>query len=266
MTPLRIGRRAGLLAVAAVLALAGCGSGSNAAEPGSSPSGATGPHGSITVLAAASLKESFTAIGNAFEAADPGTTVTFSFGASSTLAQQIIQGAPADVFASASGKNMQQVVDAKAATDPTPFAKNVLEIAVPPDNPGKVTSLADLAKPGVKVALCQPQVPCGDLAQKVLATAKVPVAPVTLEADVKATLTKVQLGEVDAGLVYVTDVKAAGDKVLGVPIPQDVNLATTYPIAALSGSANADLAKAFVQYVLSGPAKAELTKAGFTAP
>ena len=114
---------------------------------------------------------------------------------------------------------MQQVVDARSATGPTPFAKNVLEIAVPPDNPGKIAALADLAKPGVKVALCQPQVPCGDLAQKVLATAKVQVAPVTLEADVKATLTKVQLGEVDAGLVYVTDVKAAGDKVLGVRIP-----------------------------------------------
>jgi len=254
-----------------VLALAACGGGASAGGAsaggtGSPASGPAGPRGSITVLAAASLKESFTAIGKAFETANPGTAVTFGFGASSTLAQQIVQGAPADVFASASGKNMQQVVDAKAATDPRPFAKNVLEIAVPPDNPGKITSLADLAKPGVKVALCQPLVPCGYLAQKVLAKAKVPVAPVTLEADVKATLTKVQLGEVDAGVVYVTDVKAAGDKVLGVPIPQDVNLATTYPIAALSGSANPDLAKAFVQYVLSGPAKAELTEAGFQAP
>jgi molybdate transport system substrate-binding protein len=118
----------------------------------------------------------------------------------------------------------------------------------------------------VKVALCQPQVPCGDLAQKVLAAAKVQVKPATLEADVKATLTKVQLGEVDAGLVYVTDVKAAGDKVTGVRIPADVDLATTYPIAALTGSRNADLARAFVRYVLSGAAKAELTEAGFEAP
>jgi molybdate transport system substrate-binding protein len=263
---MRIGRSPGLLAVTAVLALAACGSGSSAGGTGSSASVAAGSHGNITVLAAASLKESFTAIGKAFEAANPGTAVTLSFGPSSTLARQITQGAPADVFASASGKNMQQVVDAKAATDQTPFVKNVLEIAVPPDNPGRIAALADLAKPGLKVALCQPQVPCGDLAQKVLAKAKVTVTPATLEADVKATLTKVQLGEVDAGLVYVTDVKAAGDKVTAVRIPPDVNLATTYPIAALSGSANPDLAKAFVQYVLSGPARAELTEAGFQTP
>jgi molybdate transport system substrate-binding protein len=258
--------RAGRLALAAVLALAACGGGASASGTGSPASGTTRAHGSITVLAAASLKESFTAIGKAFEAANPGTAVTFGFGASSTLAQQIVQGAPADVFASASGKNMQQVVDAKAATAPAAFAKNRLEIAVPPDNPGRIAGLQDLAKPGVKVALCQPRVPCGDLAQKVLATAKVTVTPATLEADVKAALTKVQLGEVDAGLVYVTDVRAAGDKVTGVEIPPDADLATAYPIAALTGSANPDLAKAFVQYVLSMPARAQLTEAGFEAP
>ena len=218
------------------------------------------------MLAAASLKDSFTAIGTGFEAGNPGTTVTFSFGASSTLAQQITQGAPADVFASASQKNKPQVVDAKAAGESAAFARNVLEIAVPIDNPAKIANLRDLARPGVKVALCQPQVPCGDLAQQVLAKAQVPMTPATLEADVKATLTKVQLGEVDAGLVYVTDVKAAGDKVTGVPIPADVNLATTYPVAVLSGSKNAALAKAFVQYVLSGAGKAELARAGFEAP
>jgi molybdate transport system substrate-binding protein len=255
------------LALAAALALVGCGSSTSGSGSSTSPAAGSsvsgGAKGTITVLAAASLKESFTAIGTAFEQANPGTTVRFSFGPSSGLAQQITQSAPADVFASASQKNMQQVVDAKAASDPAPFAKNVLEIALPEDNPGKVETLQDLARPGVKVALCQPQVPCGDLAQKVLAAAKVPVTPVTLEADVRATLTKVQLGEVDAGLVYVTDVKAAGDKVRGVEIPADVNMATTYPIAALSGSKNADLAKAFVQYVLSDAAEAELTKAGF---
>ena len=268
---MRIGPITRLVAVAAALVLAGCGSGptgssATTAGAGSSSSGSGALNGSVTVLAAASLKESFTAIGKAFESANPGTTVTFSFAASSTLAQQITQGAPADVFASASQKNMQQVVDAKAASEPTAFAKNVLEIAVPTDNPAKIARLQDLARPGVKLALCQPQVPCGDLAQKVLAKAKVAVQPATLEADVKAALTKVQLGEVDAGLVYVTDVKAAGDKVTGVQIPADVTMATTYPIAALSGSKNADLAKAFVQYVLSDAAKAELTKAGFEAP
>jgi len=266
-TPRRpIGRNPGLLAVAAALAVSACGGGASAAGSGSPASGGAGAQGSITVLAAASLKESFPAIGKAFQAANPGTTVTFSFGASSTLAQQITQGAPADVFASASQKNMQQVVDAKSASNPTAFARNVLEIAVPKDNPARIASLQDLARPGVKVALCQPQVPCGDLAQKVLGKANVTVKPATLESDVKATLTKVQLGEVDAGLVYVTDVKAAGDKVSGVQIPPDVDMATTYPIAALSASTNAGLAKAFVQYVLSGPARAELTEAGFEAP
>jgi molybdate transport system substrate-binding protein len=270
VTGVRIRQSVGLLAVAAALALAGCGdvssSSTTTAGASSASSGGSGVQGTITVLAAASLKESFRAIGTAFETANPGTNVTFSFGASSGLAQQITEGAPADVFASASQKNMQQVVDAKAASDPRAFARNVLEIAVPTDNPAKVATLQDLARPGVKVALCQPQVPCGDLAQKVLAKAKVAVTPATLEADVKATLTKVQLGEVDAGLVYVTDVKAAGDKVSAVPIPADVNLATTYPIAALSGSKNAGLANAFVKYVLSGAAKAELTGAGFEAP
>jgi molybdate transport system substrate-binding protein len=264
---MRIRWTSGLLAAAAALALVGCGADSSTtATPGASESPAAGPHGSITVLAAASLKGSFKAIGAGFEAANPGTTVTFSFGASSTLAQQITQGAPADVFASASQKNMQQVVDAKAAGESAAFARNMLEIAVPTDNPAKIANLQDLARPGVKVALCQPQVPCGDLAQQVLAKAQVAVTPATLEADVKATLTKVQLGEVDAGLVYVTDVKAAGDKVTGIPIPADVNLATTYPIAVLSGSRNPALAKAFVQYVLSGAGKAELTRAGFEAP
>jgi molybdate transport system substrate-binding protein len=273
-TGLPVGRIAALLAVAAALATAACGDGSSATDgSGTATAGGTrstsgdGPvHGSITVLAAASLKESFTAIGKAFETADPGAAVTFSFGASSALARQVTQGAPADVFASASQKNMQQVVESGDASDPAVFARNVLEIAVPEDNPADVRRLQDLARPGVKVALCQPQVPCGELAQKVLAKANVQVKPATLEADVKATLTKVQLGEVDAGLVYVTDVKAAGGKVTGVPIPADVTMATTYPIAALSGSENPALARAFVRYVLSGAARAELAQAGFEAP
>jgi molybdate transport system substrate-binding protein len=261
--------RAAVMVAAAALALLGCGSsasGGSSTAPGASASGSPSLEGAVTVFAAASLKESFTAIGKAFEQANAGTTVTFSFGSSSGLAQQIIQGAPADVFAAASQKNMQQVVDAQAAAAPTPFAKNVLEIAVPADNPGKVAGLQDLARPGIKVALCQPQVPCGDLAQQVLASAKVAVTPATLESDVKATLTKVQLGEVDAGLVYVTDVRAAGGKVTGIEIPAEVNAATTYPVAALNGSKNVALAGAFVQFVLSDAARAELTEAGFRAP
>jgi molybdate transport system substrate-binding protein len=260
-------------ATLAVLALAACGStgGSSATTAGTSAGAAgTGSSahlgGSVTVLAAASLTTSFTAIGTAFESANPGTHVRFSFGASSTLAQQIIQGAPADVFASASTTNMQQVVDAKAASGPVNFARNVLEIAVPPANPAKIATLADLARPGVTVALCQPQVPCGALAQRVLRNAEVTVTPATLEQDVTATLTKVRLGEVDAGLVYVTDIRSAGTAVKGVPIPPDVDAATTYPIAALSAARNAELAQAFVRYVLSDAGRSELARAGFQSP
>jgi molybdate transport system substrate-binding protein len=260
----------GVLVTAAAVALAGCGGGGSGSSSTSTAAAAASPSGSLSgslsVFAAASLKESFTAIGQAFQTAHPGTKVTFNFGASSALAQQITQGAPADVFASASPKNMQQVVDAKAANTSTAFARNVLEIAVPPSNPARIGALADLARPGAKVVLCQPQVPCGALAQTVLGKAGVDVRPVSLEADVKSTLAKVQLGEADAALVYVTDVNSAGDKVKGIEIPAGVNAATAYPIAPLTASRNTDLAQAFVAYVLSSAGRAELAKVGFEAP
>ena len=263
-------RRATLTLVAAALtvaALTGCQATSNAgsATPsGSAPSASpTAPTGAVTVLAAASLKEAFTTIGAGFEAANPGTKVTFSFAGSSALATQITSGSPADVFASASAKTMSTVVDAGAASSPVTFAKNVMEIATPPGNPGKVTGVASLASPSVKVALCQPQVPCGATAQQVFTNAKVTVNPVTLEPDVKSVLSKVTLGEVDAGVVYVTDVKAAGATVTGVEIPADVNASTSYPIAALTKAANPTTAAAFVGYVLSPAGQAVLTAAGF---
>jgi molybdate transport system substrate-binding protein len=253
------------LAVAALL-LAACGGASSGGgtTPAASTSG--GLSGEITVLAAASLTGSFQTLGKQFQEANPGTTVTFSFGASSALVTQITQGAPADVFASASQKNMDAVVAAKAATTSTPFVRNVMEIAVPPANPAQVAQLSDLAKPGVKVALCQAEAPCGATAAKVFANAKLTVKPVTEEADVKATLAKVSLGEVDAGVVYVTDVLAAGDSVKGIEIPADVNASTTYPIAPLTASKNAALAQAFVDYVLSAEGQKVLTAAGFQAP
>jgi molybdate transport system substrate-binding protein len=222
--------------------------------------------GQITVLAAASLTGSFGAIGRQFEAAHPGTKVVFSFAASSALATQITAGAPADVFASASAKNMDAVVAAKAAEAPTVFAKNVMEIAVPPANPAKITALADLARPGVKVALCAETVPCGSAARKLFTNATITVKPVTNEVDVKATLSKVTLGEVDAGVVYVTDVLAAGAKVKGIAIPGDVNASTSYPIATLTASRNPALARAFVDHVLSVDGATALTEAGFEKP
>lgn len=251
--------------------LAGCGSGgseSGTGSAGTSPSASTSPSlsGDITVLAAASLTESFTRLGRQFEAAHPGVKVTFSFAASSALATQITSGAPADVFASASTTNMDQVVATGAASDPTVFSKNVMEIAVPPRNPGKVTGLGSLSSASVKTALCQPQVPCGATAAKVFTNAKITVTPVTLEPDVKSVLSKVQLGEVDAGVVYATDVLAAGDKVMGLEIPADVNASTAYPIAALTNSANTKVASAFVDYVLSPDAASVLAATGFEKP
>ena len=260
----------------AAFALAGCSSGSSSsAASGSSPSpggpatSASPPaslSGSITVFAAASLKEAFTTIGQMFEAAHPGVKVTFSFGASSTLATQITNGAPADVFASASPKNMRQVVTAGDAANPVNFVKNVMEVAVPPSNPGHVTSVNDLARSSVKVALCQPQVPCGATAAKVFTNAKITVRPVTLQPDVKSVLTQVELGNVDAGVVYVTDVHAAGAKVKGIVIPDSVEASTEYPIAPLSKSGNSAFAQAFVAYVLSPAGQTVLSAAEFSKP
>ncbi|HST81744.1 MAG TPA: molybdate ABC transporter substrate-binding protein [Kineosporiaceae bacterium] len=261
-------RRPLALAVAAFTAvtlLSACGSsdGDSAASVGSDGSALKGE---ITVFAAASLTGSFTELGQRFETAHPGTKINFSFGPSSGLATQIIAGSPADVFAAASAKNMDAVVAAKAADTPATFAKNVMEIAVPPANPASVSALADLAKPGVKVALCAAEVPCGVGARAVFSNAKLTVRPVTEEVDVKATLTKVQLGEVDAGVVYLTDVLAAGDKVTGIKIPADVNASTSYPISTLTGSSNAALAKAYVDYVRSRVGVQTLTAAGFQKP
>jgi len=248
--------------------LAACGSPSPAKKPATAAVGSASPKlsGTITVFAAASLTKAFTALGAQFQSAHPGTTVKFSFGASSTLAQQILAGAPADVFASASAKNMSQVTAAGDATGPRTFAQNSAEIAVAPGSAAKVNGIGDLGKPGVKVALCQTQVPCGALAVKVLAKAKVAVTPITQGLDVKGTLAYVTGGEADAAIVYVTDVKAAGAKVKGVPIPAAANASTAYPIATVKASKNATLASAFEDLVLSPAGQAVLSGAGFAKP
>ncbi len=267
-------RRTAITLIAAGItasAVAGCGSsgssGSSASPIASASATASASlSGSITVFAASSLKEAFTTIGSQFEAAHPGVKVTFSFGASSALATQIINGAPADVFASASPKNMQQIVTAGDAANPVTFANNVMEVAVPPANPAGVTSVTDLATPSVKVALCQPQVPCGTTAAKVFANAKITVKPVTLEPDVKSVLSKVELDAVDAGVVYVTDVRAAGAKVKGVQIAANLNASTSYPIAPISKSRNTATAQAFAAYVASPAGESVLAAAGFEKP
>jgi molybdate transport system substrate-binding protein len=252
---------AGLAAVTA----AGCSS-SGSGSPGSSASPASASKGTITVFAAASLTGAFTQIGKQFQAAHPGDTVKFSFGPSSGLATQITSGAPADVFASAAPANVQQVVSAGDASHPQDFAKNKMEVAVPPSNPASVSSVKDLAKKSVKVALCQPQVPCGAVAAQVFKNAGIKVKPVTLQPDVKSVLSQVELGNVDAGMVYVTDVMAAGTKVKGVPIPASENASTLYPIATISSSKHKSEAQAFVAYVLSPAGQKVLTAAGFEKP
>jgi molybdate transport system substrate-binding protein len=259
-------RRLAAVLAAAGLALAGCGddTGPDAGSGGGGTGG--GLSGTVTVFAAASLTESFGTLGKRFEAAHPGVTMRFNFAASSALAESIAQGAPADVFASASAKNMDSVVRAGDAADPKTFAKNVMAIAVPPANPAGVAELADLAKPGLKLALCQEQVPCGTVAEQVFDKAKLSVTPVTLGADVKSVLTAVQLGEVDAGMVYRTDVLAAGSKVKGIEIPAELNASTSYPITTLTEAPNAAAARAFVDYVLSADGAKVLTGAGFAGP
>ena len=251
------------IAALAAVAVAGC---SSSDGSGSSGSGSSSPTGSIIVFAAASLMGSFTQLGKQFEAAHKGDTVKFSFGPSSGLATQINNGAPADVFASAAPANMQQVVSAGDASRPQNFAKNKAEVAVPPNNPGKVTSVKDLAKQSVKVALCQPQVPCGVVAAQVFKKVGIKVTPVTLQPDVKSVLTQVETGNVDAGTVYVTDVMAAGSKVKGVTIPASDNATTLYPIATISSSKHKSIARAFVSYVLSPAGRQVLAAAGFEKP
>jgi molybdate transport system substrate-binding protein len=259
-------RRTAFAALAAVAALtfAGCGNDSPAPSSGSSSSSSTPTvSGTVTVLAAASLTGTFTQLGKDFEAAHPGVKVTFSFAGSSALAKQINEGAPADVFASAAPKNMD---DVKEKNPPVDFVRNTLEIAVPKGNPGKISGIRDFADKNKKIAVCAVQVPCGAAADKVFKATGITAQPDSLEQDVKAALTKVSLGEVDAALVYKTDVLSAKDKVEGIEFPEASKAVNEYPIATLTNAPNPDGAKAFVDYVLSAKGKAVLSAAGFDAP
>jgi len=265
-----VNRRTGLVAVllAAALPLAGCGGGRAGSDGGPAPA-ATGDAlaGEVVVFAAASLTDTFPELGDAFTAEHPEVSVTFSFGGSSGLAAQVAAGAPADVFATASRSTMQTVVDAGAAAgEPAVFARNVLQLVVPAGNPAGVAGLPDLADPDLTVALCAPEVPCGAAAEKVFAAAGLTPAPDTLEQDVRAVLTKVELGEVDAALVYRTDVLAAGDAVEGIDLPEAEDAANDYRLVVLAEAPNPDAAQAFVDLVLSQDGQDVLTGAGFSAP
>ena len=249
-----------------VLLLAGCGGSADdgaAVAPDPSAAEVGGP---LTVFAAASLTDVFTDLGKRFEADRPGLDVQFNFAGSSALATQVTQGAPADVFASANEAQMAVVADAGLADDPQVFAANVLQIAVPAGNPAGITGLADLGREELTIAVCAPQVPCGAAAEDVLAAAGVAAAPDTLEEDVRAALTKVELGEVDAALVYTTDVTAAGDAVEGIDVPEAEQVVNEYPIAALADAPNPEAAAAFVELVRSEEGQQALADAGFRVP
>jgi molybdate transport system substrate-binding protein len=251
------------LVLPVVLMAAACGD-DHASEPrATAVNQAAAISGPVTVLAAASLTEAFTELGRTFETDHPGVKVTFSFGASSTLAQQALDGAPADLLATADEANLARVVDAGGASDPRVFARNRLSILVGKGNPKGIATLADLADPGVVVVLCAPEVPCGKFGAQVLQKADVTVTPKSLEENVKGVVSKVTLGEADAGLVYVTDARAAGDKAEGVSIPDEQNVIAVYPIGRLKQAGNAEAVLAFRNFVLSPAGQATLAGYGF---
>jgi molybdate transport system substrate-binding protein len=241
---------------AAALVLAGCGGGERSG-------GASAP-AELKVFAAASLTAGFGDLGQRFSAANGGTRVVFNFAGSQALATQIRQGAPADVFASADLASMDRVKDLVGT--PRSFAGNRLQIVVEQGNPRDVEGLRDLASGDLKVVLAAPQVPAGRYAAEILAKAGVEVRPVSEEDNVKAVVTKVSLGEADAGIVYVTDVTAGGDRVEGVDIPEDQNLVATYPIATVKGRGGAGQAQAFMDLVLSAEGRRVLGAHGFLPP
>ncbi|MFC0674370.1 molybdate ABC transporter substrate-binding protein [Brachybacterium hainanense] len=252
-------------ALALVLGAAGC-----AGPGGEATSASDGPGRAETVLtvyAAASLQEPFEELGEEFEASHDGVEVEFSFAGSSTLLEQIRQGAPADVFASADARTMDALAEEEMqGTDPVDFTSNTLMIAVPAGNPAGVTGLASLAGPGLNLVICAPEVPCGAATAKVEEAAGVDLAPVSEEQSVTDVLNKVTSGEADAGLVYVTDVQKAGDAVEGLAFPESAAAVNTYPIVTLRGAADPELGQEFVDLVTGETGQAVLGEHGFTRP
>ncbi|QAY74760.1 molybdate ABC transporter substrate-binding protein [Agromyces protaetiae] len=263
---------AALAAGATLFAFSGCASGGGAPATESPTPTATEEAdtltGDLTIYAAASLKAAFDELAGEFEKAHPDVTIVpIVYDGSSTLATQLVEGAPADVFASADEKNMTTVSDAGLLEGTAQlFATNTLVIATPPDNPGNVQSLADLANPDVSVVLCAPEVPCGNAAHQLLDLDGVAVTPVSEEQNVTAVLTKVTAGEADAGLVYATDAAGAGSSVKAI-VPENADqVVNKYPIAALAGAANPDAAAAFVEFILGDEGQAVLERLGFGRP
>ncbi|MGE2734257.1 molybdate ABC transporter substrate-binding protein [Mycolicibacterium vaccae] len=247
-------RRWAAAALVSAAALAGCSSW----QPGSP---------TVTVFAAASLKSIFTELGALFERENPGTAVVFSFAGSSDLVAQLAQGAAADVLATADSRTMATAVDAGLVSGaPVDFAGNVLTIVTTPGNPQGITGFADLAAPGVQVVVCAPQVPCGAATERIEQASGITLAPVSEESGVNDVLGKVTSGQADAGLVYVTDARAAGHRVQTVPFTEAESAVNTYPIGVLAESANQLDARRFVDLVTGSQGQKALAAAGFTAP
>jgi molybdate transport system substrate-binding protein len=254
---------ASALSVLLLIVLTACGSSTQ-----SSPSSSGAPAGGkLTVYAAASLKKTFTDIGEQYKTDNPGWSVEFTFAGSSDLVTQLTQGAKADVFASADTKNMDKAAKAGLlAGDPVDFASNTLVIVTPPGNPKKIASFADLAKPGLNVVVCAAQVPCGSATKTVEDATKVALTPVSEESSVTDVLTKVTSGQADAGVVYVTDALGVGNKVTEVDFAESSTAVNTYPIAVLKGAADAAAAKKFVDLVTGEAGQKVLSQAGFAKP
>ncbi|MGY1665047.1 molybdate ABC transporter substrate-binding protein [Geodermatophilus sp. SYSU D00696] len=263
-------RSTAVLVAVTLGALSACGGDDGAQASGTTSASASddgGLTGTLTVFAAASLTDVFTGLGQQLEGDNPELTVQFNFAGSSALATQLTQGAPADVFASANPAQMTVVTDAGLGDgEPTVFTANVLQIAVPAGNPAGITGLADFGREELTLAVCAPEVPCGAASEDVFAAAGVTPRPDTQEEDVRAALTKVELGEVDAALVYATDVTAAGDAVEGIAFPEAEDAVNDYPLVTLADAPNPDAAQAFVDLVLSDDGQQALEAAGFRSP
>ena len=269
-TPVTFRRRVGPLALGLLLLAAGCGGSGDDARggaPGASPGTGEDVAGTVRVFAAASLTDAYSDVAEAFEAEHPGVSVELNLAGSSSLVDQVVEGSPADVVATADERTMGRLASEGLLGDaPRIVAENTLELVVPSGNPGEVAALADLGDDGLLVGVCSPDVPCGALAERVLHRAGVDPAPDTEEPNVRALLTKLVSGDLDVGLVYRSDALAAGDAVERIDVPDLDAVTTPYPVAPVADSDNPAAAAALVDFVAGPQGRRILADNGFMVP